>query len=163
MNLLTIVTTIALSITISGAAQADDIVATKTQVKKQGLYVYNVQLRQDNGTVSTIEMVSGRTHKQDSGLEHIADIGSPIPRGKYSINPNILQASQKGFGGFFIAAEPLFDTARYALGLHHEAEFNLGNTPELGTQGCLATISLEDKQTLINFVKEHKPTTLFVL
>lgn len=145
------------------AAQAADIVAVKSQDKVQGLYVYNVQLRSDNGSTTTIQMVSGRTHKQDAGLEHIADIGSPIPKGNYSITPSINPAPEKGFGGFFIPIEPLFNTARYALGLHHEAEFQQGVGPELGTEGCLATISTQDKQTLIDFVKKEKPDSLFVL
>lgn len=164
MNLFSIFLATALgSVLGSSAVQASDIVATKTQTLVNGLYLYDVELRADDGSTKHIKMVSGRTHKQDAGLEHIADIGSPIPRGRYLVNPVIQSAPQVGFGGFFIPVEPLFNTARYALGLHHEAEFNLGKGPELGTQGCLATISIQDKQTLIDFVKQEKPDSLFVL
>lgn len=135
------------------------IVATLTENVTKGLRIYDVTLQSPDGSVS-IQMVSGRPNRQFTDQEHIADIGSPLPKGVYTIG-NIVEAPVEKFGGFFIPIEPTFQTARYALGLHHDQEFIVGGE-ELGTEGCLATMTLEDRQLLLNFFKAYNPTTITV-
>lgn len=139
---------------------APTITATRTTEKRNGLYVYEVHLTA-NGYGEVIEMVSGRPWKQDTGEEDVADTGSPLPVGPYAILPTIQSAPAAKFGGIFIPFEPMFTTARYDLGFHHDPEFATGG-PELGTMGCLATITEGDRQKLINFIRTHKPTKLVV-
>lgn len=136
------------------------ITIQRTNEKRKGLYVYQVTL-QAPGHGEIIEMVSGRPWKQDTNEEHIADVGAPIPKGTYSVNPTIIKAPTEKFGSIFIAIEPLFQTARYDLGLHHEQEFTVGGK-ELGTMGCLATMTESDKEKLIAFIRTYQPTTLTV-
>ena len=135
------------------------MVAKRTEKIEKGLRVYEVSLiSSENST--TIEMISGRIEKQFTNQEDIADIGSPLPTGTYNIEP-IVNAPKEKFGGFFIPITPLFNTERYALGIHHDQEFQIGGK-ELGTEGCLATMTEEDKQTLLDFFNTHNPTTIIV-
>lgn len=136
------------------------MIARLTDRKSKGLYIYEVTLQASQG-IQTIEMISGRPWRQDSNEEHIADIGSPLPLGTYSVNPTIQDAPLSKFGGFFVSIEPNFNTPRYDLGLHHDQEFNQGGS-ELGTMGCLATINENDRKTLINFIASQKPEIMVV-
>ncbi len=136
------------------------IVVTRTDEKRKGLYVYQVVL-QAPGYGEMIEMISGRPWKQDSKEEAIADIGAPLPKGEYQITPIVTTAPRLKFGGIFIAFEPLFQTARYDLGFHHDPEFATGGK-ELGTMGCLATMTEADRNKLINFIRTYQPTQLTV-
>lgn len=136
------------------------VIVTRTDEKRKGLYVYQVTL-QAPGHGEIIEMVSGRPWKQDTNEETIADIGAPLPSGEYQINPTIIDAPQAKFGGIFIPFEPLFQTTRYDLGFHYDPEFATGGK-ELGTMGCLATMTAADRDVLINFVRTYQPTRLTV-
>lgn len=136
------------------------ITATRTATKEKGLYVYEVHLTAD-GFGEVITMVSGRPWKQDAGEENVADTGAPLPPGIYTVAATIQSAPPEKFGGIFIPFEPLFDTPRYALGFHHDPEFVTGG-PELGTMGCLATTTVEDRQKLIDFFRNYQPTHLTV-
>lgn len=136
------------------------IVARLTDRKEKGLNVYQVYLQSPQG-VQEIKMISGRPWRQDTNQENIADIGSPLPKGTYIINPVIQNAPVSKFGGFFVSIEPNFNTPRYDLGLHHDQEFSIGGL-ELGTMGCLATMTETDRKILINFIATQKPTTMLV-
>lgn len=141
-------------------AVAPSIKVMRTDVKDKGLYLYEVHLTAE-GFGQVITMVSGRPWKQDAGEENVADTGAPLPPGTYTISPTIQSAPAEKFGGIFIPFEPMFDTPRYALGFHHDPEFVTGG-PELGTMGCLATTTVEDRQKLVEFFRTYQPTHLTV-
>ncbi|ANV88500.1 peptidoglycan DD-metalloendopeptidase family protein [Picosynechococcus sp. PCC 7117] len=128
--------------------------ATRTGTKNSnGLYIYNVTFKAVDEEF-TIPMVSGVPSTQDSGQENVSGSLAPLPSGEYSLAPVVTSGglvANPALGGVWAALTPKFSTNRTALGLHHDGG-------ALGTAGCLATITLADRDRMVAFLRRHRPT-----
>jgi hypothetical protein len=146
----------------SSGQQEAKVVATRTaQMLGGGLRVYQTQLIDGSGTViNTVRGVSGRVGKQTPS--HTAGTQTPLPFGTYKFDqPGRVEYAPGEFGGVWSAVTPTFNTGRSALGIHYDPSafsYN-GNT---GTAGCFATPTVNEREIMTRFIRDHKPIYFIV-
>lgn len=139
-------------------------------LKKTKGFIFELSLKKDDKTLSTVFCVSGVPSKQVFRLAADSKEGSlePIPQGSYDVSKPIWAGSKNDFKKVFSEAlgpvkcrlSPKQKTKRTNLEIHWD--FNRTKSP--GTAGCVGII---DKQDLVKFLSwfdnpETTPHTLVV-
>lgn len=138
------------------------VVATQTQETiAGGLKVYRTQLiDHSDRVVQTVRCVSGRVGLQTPSDQPNSQ--TPIPFGVYTFDyPGWVEYAPGEFGGVWSAVTPTFATQRGGFGLHYDPS-TFSNNSQTGTAGCLATPTVEERDTMTHFIKTYKPTHLVV-
>jgi hypothetical protein len=126
-----------------------------------GLRVYETRLIDGTGKViKTVRAVSGRANNQTPS--HIANSQAPLPFGIYTFTyPGTVEFKGGEFGGVWSPVTPAFKTGRTELGIHYDPSALLQNANS-GTVGCFATPTVEERDTMTNFIRTYKPTHFIV-
>jgi hypothetical protein len=145
--------------------QAGGMVLTRTDElypnSKDPIWILTVSL--PNGSTKDFKALVGRGAKQQANRDTRGN-ESPLPKGRYQItdiapitaglNPELGKAA-------WIGLEPLFNTGRSALGIHHDP--SAGKGKESGTSGCIGLIRHEDVLELAGLVRQFRIQQLQVL
>ncbi len=126
-----------------------------------GLRVYQTRLIDSkNKVINTVRGVSGRANKQTPS--HVANSQTPLPFGIYTFDyPGAVEFKGGEFGGVWSPVTPTFSTQRSELGVHYDPSALLQNANS-GTAGCFATLTVEERDTMTNFIRAYKPTYFIV-
>jgi hypothetical protein len=138
------------------------VVATRSsKTISGGLRVYETRLIDGTGKVlKTVRGVSGRANNQTPS--HIANSQTPLPFGIYTFNyPGTVEFKGGEFGGVWSPVTPAFNTGRSEIGIHYDPSAKLENA-NTGTAGCFATPTIEERDTMTNFIRTYKPTHFIV-
>jgi hypothetical protein len=122
--------------------------------------LYELQMFAYGELISTVLTVSGRAHTQTRNRDK-SGTEAPLPNGKYSVSRQWVPGSSSEVGGRFLPISPQFNTGRFALGIHYDPSYDR-NPKEDGTEGCIATTSKQDLDTVLSYVRIHKPSYLKV-
>lgn len=126
-----------------------------------GLRLYQTHLVDGkNQIIKTVRAVSGRADKQTPS--DVSESQAPLPFGVYAFDqPGSVEFAPGEFGGVWSAITPTFPTQRSGLGIHYDpsALKQDGNT---GTAGCFATPSIEERETMSQFIQTYKPAYFVV-
>lgn len=125
--------------------------------------IWALSLTLPNGTVKTFQALVGRGDKQRAN-RNISGNEAPLPTGVYRVtdiapitaglNPELGKAA-------WIGLEPLFNTNRSALGIHHDP--SAGKGKESGTSGCIGLIRHQDVLELAGLIRQFRVQQLQVL
>ncbi|MBW4606072.1 MAG: SH3 domain-containing protein [Hassallia sp. WJT32-NPBG1] len=137
------------------------VAARSSKTISGGLRVYETRLIDGTGkVVKTVRAISGRANKQTPS--HIANSQAPLPFGIYTFTyPGIVEFKGGEFGGVWSPVIPAFKTGRTELGIHYDPSALLQNANS-GTVGCFATPTVEERDTMTNFIRTYKPTHFIV-
>lgn len=127
-----------------------------------GERILSLALIRDGKVIKQIQAVSGKADVQYFRLGPASKAGSrePLPQGVYRVG-----AVDRGtglpaaMGTTFIPVTPLFSTNRSGIGIHHDADRNVGGA---GTIGCLGILDKNSTNTVADFVTTHRVTKLVV-
>lgn len=116
-----------------------------------------------NGTTKSYEALVGRGDKQQANRD-IRGNESPLPKGRYRVseiapitpglNPELGKAA-------WIGLEPLFNTSRSSLGIHHDP--SAGKGKESGTSGCVGLVQHKDVLELTGLIRQFHIQQLQVI
>ncbi|MEM7553366.1 MAG: SH3 domain-containing protein [Cyanobacteria bacterium P01_A01_bin.84] len=141
--------------------QGSKIVAIRSsETIAGGLKVYKTQLINKKGEViDTVRLISGRVNQQTPS--HIPNTQTPPPFGIYTFQyPGWVYEGKdlkKEFGGVWSPIIPTFKTQRSEIGIHYDPS-TFSKTINVGTAGCFATPTVEEKKKMTNFIRTHKPS-----
>ena len=122
--------------------------------------IYRLEMYVGDRLVDSVSAVSGRAKTQLADRNK-PGTESPLPNGKYWIARSPIPSNQHEVGGKFLAIEPTFPTKRKDLGIHVDPSFNR-DPKEDGTQGCIGTTTVLERDMVYNFVINYRPTHLDV-
>jgi hypothetical protein len=139
-------------------AQAGGMVLSRTAEfypnSSDPIWVLTVGL--PDGSSKSFQALVGRGNKQLANRDTRGN-ESPLPKGRYQVteiapitaglNPELGKAA-------WIGLEPLFNTGRSALGIHHDP--SAGKGKESGTSGCIGLVNHKDVLELAALVRQYR-------
>ena len=138
------------------------VIAMRTSTTMSGgLRIYQTHLVDGkNQIIKTVRAVSGRANKQIPS--DTAGSQAPLPFGVYTFDkPGSVEFAPGEFGGVWSAVTPTFQTQRSGLGIHYDPSA-LKQDANTGTAGCFATPTIEERETMSQFIRTYKPTHFVV-
>ncbi len=122
--------------------------------------LYELRLYANGRLMATYQTVTGRADSQNRN-RHQSGTEAPLPDGQYQVASAVVAGTHPEVGGRFLPIEPLFNTGRYALGIHYDPSFQKTNGED-GTEGCIALTNKRDLDQVLQYVRTYQPQYLEV-
>ncbi|MCP9849247.1 L,D-transpeptidase [Cyanobium sp. Morenito 9A2] len=125
--------------------------------------VWELRLSLPGEPVRRFDALVGRASAQGADRQRLGS-HAPLPPGRYRVGPIVpVPAGLNPELGrsLWIDLQPLFSTARRALGIHLDPSAGLG--AESGTEGCIGLIHAADLEHLGELLRRHRVRLLQVV
>ncbi|MEO1372960.1 MAG: SH3 domain-containing protein [Cyanobacteria bacterium J06635_10] len=124
-----------------------------------GLRVYKTRLIDSRGNVvNRVRLISGRVNKQTPSDKPNSQ--TPPPFGIYTFDtPGWVYEGEDlkaEFGGVWSPITPRFSTNRSEIGVHYDPS-TFKRNHNVGTSGCFATPTANERNIMTKFIRTHKP------